>query len=44
VTYDGQKIVLQGVVHNKNEYRVVEETAVSMSEGRPLRIELHGRG
>ena len=44
VTYDGQKIVLQGVVHNQNEYRMVEETAVSMSEGRPLRIELHGRG
>jgi cytidylate kinase len=44
VTYDGQKIVIQGVVHNKNEYRVVEETAVSMSEGRPLGIELHGRG
>jgi len=42
--YDGQNILLRGVIHNKNEYRMIEEIAAGMSKGRPLRNELHGRG
>jgi hypothetical protein len=42
--YDGQNIILQGVIHSKSEYKAIEEIAVSMSKGRPLKNELHGRG
>lgn len=43
VYYDGEGIVLRGVVHSSKEHKTVEEEARRMAEGLPLRCELHYR-
>ena len=43
VSYDGSKIVLEGVVHNQKEQLTVEEIVQNSLEGRALRNELHRR-
>jgi len=43
VSYDGSRIVLEGVVHSQKEQQMVEEIVLSSLEGRALRNELHRR-
>jgi hypothetical protein len=43
VFYDGEGIVLRGVVHRSKEHKAVEEEAKKLAEGLPLRCELHYR-
>jgi hypothetical protein len=43
VSYNGSKIVLEGVVHNQKEQQMIEEIVLNSLEGRALRNELHRR-
>jgi hypothetical protein len=43
VSYDGSKIVLEGVVHNQKEQQIIEDIVLNSLEGRALRNELHRR-
>jgi osmotically-inducible protein OsmY len=43
VSYDGSKVVLEGVVHNQKEQQIIEDIVLDSLEGRALRNELHRR-
>jgi hypothetical protein len=43
LSYDGSRIVLEGVVHNQKEQQIIEEIVLNSLEGRALRNELHRR-
>ena len=43
VSYDGSKVLLEGVVHNQKEQQIIEEIVLNSLEGRALRNELHRR-
>lgn len=43
ILYDGQALVLRGVVHNPREYHWVEEMACQTAKALPIRNELHYR-
>jgi cytidylate kinase len=44
VDFDGQDIVLRGVIHNPKEHRRVEEAARKLAEGYSFKCDLHYRG
>jgi len=43
VSYDGEGIVLRGVIHRSKEHKAVEEEARKLAGGLPLRYEVHYR-
>jgi cytidylate kinase len=43
ILYDGESLVLRGVVHNKKEYHRVERMAHQIADPHPIRNELHYR-
>jgi cytidylate kinase len=44
VFYNGEDIVLQGIIHNPKEHRRVEEAARKLAGDLPLKCDLHYRG
>jgi cytidylate kinase len=43
VSYDGESIVLKGVIHSPKEYHLVEEMVHKIADPHPIRNELHYR-
>jgi cytidylate kinase len=44
VFYDGDSIVVKGIIHNPREHKKIEKKAVSLAGDYPLRCDLHYRG